>query len=370
MKKVAIITRHSVANYGSILQSYATQKAFENLGFECFIINYSKEEEKGLNLAKTLCYNSKKWSKNLFTRIVYSIIQTPNYFVAYKKFEKFRAHLLNQTIEYTSFEDLKSNPPIADIYCTGSDQVWGKIGRDKIDKTYFLEFVPENSKCISYAASIGTSSISQEMVKYFQKYLKKYGKILVREKSAVDILEKIGFKNTEMVLDPTLLLDCNQWENLTTIKPSNKKYILVYQLHDNKKMEIYCKRMSKILGLKLIRICPSFQSLFRTGNGVLLPTPSEFLSYIKNAEYIITDSFHGTVFSIIFNKEFVDIMPKDTSTRIENLLELFDLKNRILKNYEDFSIFDKKINYDYVNEKLVAERTKSIEKLLKAIAGK
>lgn len=367
MKKVAVITRHSVANYGSVLQSYATQKIFESLGTECVIIDYSKKEETGLNLAKTLCYNSKKWSKNGITRLIYTVIQTPNYFLSYKKFEKYRNLLLNQTITYSSFEELKSNPPIADIYCTGSDQVWGKIGRDIIDKAYFLEFVPKDAKCISYAASIGTATVQAKVIKYFKKYLKKYSKILVREQSAVEILKSIGFENSEMVLDPTLLLNYSKWSNLTSCKPYKKKYVLVYQLHDNKEMELYCKKISNKLGLELIRICPSLQSIFRTGKSVLLPNPSEFLSYIKNAEYIITDSFHGTVFSIIFNKEFVDIMPENTSTRIESLLELLTLEDRILKDYGNFSVFDKKIDYNRVNKKLDIEREKSIKKLLSAI---
>ena len=366
--KVDVITRHSVANYGSILQSYATQKIIEQLGYECEIIDYTRLEEQGKNKSKTLCRNSKTWNKNVLTRLIYRVIQTPNYLYAYNKFKKFRRKLLKQTnIEYSSIEELKINPPKADIYCSGSDQIWGKIGTHECDEAYFLGFVPEGSKCISYAASIGKENISNEIKESIRKFLPKYSKILVREKSAVDIIKKEGITNVEQVLDPTLLLNQIEWNEMANYNPKEQKYVLVYQLHDNKKFVEYAKKFAKKVKLPLLRICPSTQSIIRGGKPIILPTPQEFISYFKNAEYIVTDSFHGTVFSLIFNKKFVDILPNETSTRIISILELTNLKSRILKSYDDFSLIGKEINYNEVNKILQDERSKSIEKFKNAI---
>ena len=366
--KIDVITRHSVANYGSILQSYATQRVFEKLGYECEIIDYTKEEEQGKNIAKTLCYNSDFWKKNIITRSIYFFIQTPNYLLSYTRFKKFRKKLLKQTeIEYTSFEQLKNNPPNADIYCSGSDQIWGKIGNENCDKSYFLEFAPNGKKCISYAASIGKTNISDETKSKMKQYLGKYSKILVREKSAVEIINQLGINNVELVLDPTLLLNKDEWNSIIDVKPKYDKYILVYQLHDNKKFVKYAKNFSKKMGLKLVRICPSMQNLIRGGKGIFLPTPQEFMAYFKNAEYVLTDSFHGTVFSLIFNRKFIDILPEETGTRIINILELIDCQDRILKDYNDYSWIGRKIDYENVNSILDKYRKKSIEKLNDAI---
>ena len=366
--KIDVITRHSVANYGSILQSYATQKVFEKLGYDCEIIDYTKEEEQGKNIAKTLCNNSNFWKKNFITRGIYLLIQTPNYLYSYNKFKKFRRKMLKQTeTEYSSFEQLKNNPPKADIYCSGSDQIWGKIGNEDCDKAYFLEFVPNEKKCISYASSIGKTNVSSETKLKMKQYLSKYSKILVREKSAIEIINQLGINNVDLVLDPTLLLNKDEWDNIIDVKLRYSKYILVYQLHDNKEFVKYAKNFSKKMGLKLVRICPSMQNLIRGGKAIFLPTPQEFVAYFKNAEYILTDSFHGTVFSLILNKKFIDILPKETGTRIINILELTHCQDRILKSYSDYSWTNKKIVYEKVNSILNEYRAKSLEKLNDAI---
>lgn len=138
--KVDIITRHSVPNYGSLLQSYATQKAIEKMGHESEIINYVRYEERYKNLASTLV-KGKKWDKNFVLRTIYKIIQSPNYSKMYKRFAKYKKEILKETeLEYGSIKELEDNLPIADVYCSGSDQIWGSIGTVDYDEAYFLEF--------------------------------------------------------------------------------------------------------------------------------------------------------------------------------------------------------------------------------------
>lgn len=367
--KIELITRHSVPNYGSLLQSYATQKAIEKMGHTSEIINYTRYEERDNNLATALL-KGKKWDQNFILRQIYKIIQTPNYSKMYRQFEKYRKNFLKETDKiYGDIKELKDDCPQADVYCSGSDQIWGRIGTVDFDETYFLDFV-KNKKCISYASSLGKIELSQELEKNMEELLKKYSHILVREKTAKEILLDKNIKNVEQVLDPTFLLRQDEWNELckkSKIK-LNKKYILVYQLHDNKDFNKYAKELAKKKKLKLLRLSPSLYHITRSGKLIYLPTQYDFLNYFANAEYILTDSFHATVFSIIFNKKFIDIMPLNkTGTRIDSILQLLQIENRILKDYNDYTLIDNDIDYNKVNSLLEKEREKSIELFKNAI---
>lgn len=369
--KVDIITRHSVPNYGSLLQSYATVKVIEKIGHEAEIINYTRYEERLNNLAKSLV-KGKKWDKNFFLRFLYIAIQKPNYMKMYKKFEKYRKNFLKETpIEYGNLEELRENIPVADVYCSGSDQIWGKIGTSSYDKAYFLEFIDGNKRCIAYSSSFGKSEIDKELKSDICGFLKKYETILVREDSAKKILEELNILNVEQVLDPTFLLNREEWEKLANLSKVKRKddYVLVYQLHYNKDFEKYAKDFSKRTGLKLLRLSPSMYDVVRTGKLIYLPNQYDFLNYIKNAKYVLTDSFHATAFSIIFNKQFINILPNKTSTRILSILKLLSIKNRIIKDFNDFSMIDNDIDYREVNKLLKKEQNRSLELLKKAIEG-
>lgn len=370
--KVEIITRHSVPNYGSLLQSYATQKVIENIGAEVEIINYTRYDERGKNLVNSLL-NGKKWNKNFATRTIYKMIQIPNYLIMYKKFKKYRKTFLKESkLEYGNLQELQENIPIADVYCSGSDQIWGRIGNVDYDEAYFLGFVnDESKKCIAYSSSFGKEKIDVNLENKLNELLKKYSDLLVREDTAKEILKRHGFNNVEQVLDPTFLLNRAQWEELANkYKNKYKKYILVYQLHDNKKFDKYAKEFSKKTGLKLLRISPSIYHIIRSGKLIYLPNQYKFLSLFKDAEYVLTDSFHATVFSIIFNKEFINILPGKTSTRITSILKLVGLQNRVLDNYNDFSFINKKIDFSNCNKKIEIEREKSLKMLKNAIISR
>lgn len=368
--KIDIITRHSVPNYGSLLQSYATQRIIEELGYETEIINYTRYEERYNNLAKTLV-KGKKWDKNWICRGIYKLIQEPNYSKQYKEFSKYRKNFLKETNrEYGNEKELEENIPEADIYCSGSDQIWGRIGTSDYDEAYFLEFA-KGKKCISYASSFGKTMISRKLDINLNKMLDKYSNILVREKSAKELLKKKGFNNVEQVLDPTMLLSKEEWKKLTakSRKMLNEKYIIIYQLHDNSEFDKYAEEFAKAKKMKLYRISPSIYHIFRSGKLIYLPNQYEFLKYFENAEYILTDSFHATVFSIIFNKKFIDILPNNkTGTRIESILSLLKIENRILKSFSDVNIIDKEIDWNEVNRIIEGEKIKSIKLLQEAIS--
>lgn len=139
-------------------------------------------------------------------------------------------------------------------------------------------------------------------------------------------------------------------------------------MHENKQFDNYAKNFSKMKKMKLLRISPSLYHITRSGKLIYLPNQYDFLWYFQNADYILTDSFHATVFSIIFNKKFLDVLPLNkTGTRIESVLELFEIENRILQNYENYDLIDNSIDYKLVNANIAKERKKSMNLLKKAI---
>ncbi len=358
--KVSIITRHAIANYGSLLQAFATQKVLENLGYDSEIIDYIRDDESYKQHEKTLLKRKEGWNNNPIKRAMYLLTRQPESVKAGKRFEKEREKLLNLSERYTNPKALKDNPPAADIYMTGSDQVWGPVANGTYDDSYCLSFA--EGKKVAYAASFGHTEMTEELKDYFKRWLTEYNSIAVREDSAVEILKDIGIE-TSQVLDPTLLLSKNYWEEyLLPIK--NRKYILVYQLHNDKKLGEYAKKVAKEKGLPLIRVSASFHQITREGKFKWCPKLGEFLSYVKNAECVITDSFHGTAFAINFNTPFVEVLPNNkTGTRNKSILNLTKLTDRVLQDTNDTTLASKEIDFSYANSVIEEQRHHSINVL-------
>lgn len=364
--KVAIITRHAITNYGSLLQAFATQKVIENLGHSCEIIDYIRFDELYSQHEKTLLKHKKEWNSNLLKKFIYLMLRQPESIAAGRRFEKEQHRYLNLTRRYNAPEELKKDTPIADVYMTGSDQVWGPIENGEYDDSYCLSFVKDESKKIAYAASFGRTEMTSELKDYYKKRLCRYQHIAVREDSAVRILNGMSIHSYQ-VLDPTLLMTIKEWEKyMEPIKYS--RYILVYQLHNDKKLGKYAQRVAKVKGLPLIRVSSSFHQFSREGKFVWCPTTGQFLSYIKNAECIITDSFHGTAFAINFNIPFVEVLPNnDTGTRNMSILKLTNLSNRILKRENDMELYTKSVDFTFSNQILMQKRRESLEILKRII---
>ena len=229
---------------------------------------------------------------------------------------------------------------------TGSDQVWGPVMNGTYDDSYCLSFTDKNK--VAYASSFGHIDITKELEDYYKKWLSKYKFIAVREDSAVDILKGINIE-AKQVLDPTLLLDKSYWEKLS--KPIKKqKYVLVYQLHNNKELDDYAKRVAEMKGLPLIRISPFFHQVSRPGKFIWCPKLAKFLSYVMNAECMITDSFHGTAFAINFNTPFVEVLPNNnTGTRNLSILNLTKLTDRVLRDANNVDLANEEIDFSYAN---------------------
>lgn len=362
---VKVITRHSPSNYGSLLQSIATVKTIEGLGHDCSIIDYQRPDERGLKGVLTQV-NCKAGFGNPLKKLAYIAIRYPIEKFALVRFDRMRKKYLKMTSRCSSHVDLKKIS--ADAFITGSDQVWGPMMNGVYDSAYFLQFVGKDSRKLAYAASFGKTKFDESTVVAYKKMLSEYNKIAVREKSAVSLLEEWGLNNClGQVLDPTLLLDMSQWTNLLIKKNDfdkykDLKYILVYQIHNDPKLSGYAKRLAKHTGMELLRVNPMLHQALRGGKFICSPDLSEFLSLVANASCIVTDSFHGTCFSINFGKQFIEILPNNaTGTRNQSILELTGLSDRILCDFNDYSLVDKVIDYSKVNELLEVERRKSLE---------
>ena len=369
---VKVITRHGISNYGSVLQSIATIAVLEKLGVDCEIIDYQRPDERGLAGVLTQL-NGKSGFDSLLKKLAYIAVRYPIESYAQVRFDRMRKKYLRMTPRCSSYEDLKSLT--ADAFMTGSDQVWGPVMNGRFDSAYFLQFVGESSRKIAYAASFGKTKFSEETIDAYKSLLASYDKIAVRENSAVALLQEWGLTNCiGQVLDPTLLLNKQEWKGLLVTdedqqKYSTRKYILVYQIHNDPKLSDYAKKLAAHTGYELLRVNPLFHQRVRGGNFICCPDLGEFLSLIDNAQCIVTDSFHGTCFSINFGKQFIEILPNNaTGTRNLSILELMGLSDRILRDTNDFSLADDLIDYEKVEETLTREREKSIQTMKELLA--
>lgn len=367
-KKVGIITQHRVVNYGSVLQTYALQEKVKELGYSCEVIDYYPERFTPIGMLKRIKDKSERFKKSLIARTLARIIIIPSYIIRFKMFFKFiNSHFDMTEKTYKTEEELNKANFDYDVFCTGSDQVWNYGWNERIEYPYFLQFAPDSSKKISYAASFGKSELDPQEISETTRLLKRYDAISLRELSGVNIVENLGIKNSVNVLDPTLLLTGKEWRKLSSNKYSEDKYILIYNLNRNPKIDKYAEELSKETGLKVRYLSYQLHEFYKNGKMFCNPKVEDFLALIDGASYIITDSFHATAFSLNFNKEFVIVYPERFSTRLQSILEILDLTDRVAKNEKDMSIINNKIDYNRVNELLNTERKKSLDWLSSAL---
>lgn len=355
--KIAVITMHAVKNYGSVLQTYATQKILRDMGYDVEIINYIRKKNLNSNLLHT-------WTKNDtgFKKIIKSIVLRPTI----KRWKKVFGSYLVQNITlsnkiYTTEQQLIDDPIDADIFCTGSDQVWNSGWNNGIEKAFYLSFVPEATPKFSLAASIGKSELSDGELEIIYPLLRRYKYISVREMSALALIKGMGLNNSGFCLDPTLLLTREDWLKHAKKINIKKKYVLIYQLNHDENFDKYAVNFAKRKNLDLYRVCTRYDQIRLSGKPIVLPEVQELIRLINNAEYVLTNSFHATAFCINLNKQFVSIYPNEYTSRISDILELCSLENRHLSNYEQYDIADEDIDFNSVNTKLEKYREESID---------
>lgn len=358
-EKIGIITIHDADNYGSALQAYATQKVIENLGYDAIIINHiCKKISSEYGIKRIL---AQKNIKAIIETIVRILIIYPSR-VRFKDFRNTQFVLKNE------LEVIKEQSKFKK-FVVGSDQVWNyKI--TGFDKAYFLDFVEDNNKKISFASSFGLTEIEENKKEEYKELLTRFKELNVREEQAVELIKNLINRNANLVLDPTLLISKEEWKSIIIQKPKYKGYILCYQIAYSQSLVEFAEGLSKKTGKKIISIQGSMRRKFNA-KYIWNAGPTEYLQLFLNADYIITNSFHGTAFSINFNKNFfTELLPsfEKTSSRLESILDLFGLRNRQIIDGKNENML-KDIDYTKVNEILKENKEKSINILKTSIEG-
>lgn len=379
MKKIGIITILKTNNYGAELQAYATQAILNKLGYKAEIIDYLFYKNPGHRKTKASKPSFSHSIKKRLTETLYPIIaglkaksNNGNGLNRERRFNQF--HIDNTALSptYRTFEELYTQKKDYDIYMVGSDQVWNP-GIYSSLLPYMLTFAPEGRKRIAYASSFGVSSIPDECKWLYKEYLPKFSSIGVREKNAVGMVKELAEKDATWVLDPTLLLDKENWKKVGKSPYKNLgNYILLYELTPCPYILELAKHFREKTGMSIIRICKNACAEDKdcTIMNIVDAGPAEFIDLFSKAGMVITNSFHGTAFSINFGKDFYTVTParKHNNSRQQSILELFGLQERLIaENTPIGDISTKDIDHNAVATKLNIEREKSIKFLKNAI---
>ncbi len=346
--RIGIITFQETNNYGAILQNFALQHTIKKMGHEPETIDYrSRYISKPYKLSHL---KNKGMAKYLFGVAGY---------ICYLPRQK-RNDVFRKLIKYSlpvMYNELPSLNAKYDCFITGSDQVWN-VQLTGYDDTYFLGFVQDSKKKNSFAASIGMSCLSDSDQSWYKEKLQDFQNITVRETRAVGVLNDFLEKKVKDVVDPVFLLQAEEWNTLVKSSTSSEEYILVYQLGLSKELVKYAKGCAKEYKCKLIFVPFPLVGIAR-GKYAFGAGAGDVLNYIRHAKYVITDSFHGTALSIIFNKKFTTLVSgthSSVSSRLIDMLKNFELEDRMWN--PNFKLH-KEINYAHTNELLVNERQKA-----------
>ena len=340
--KISILTFPKAINYGTALQAVALKKKLEDLNNEvCFLEHNCKEIDNSNSLFD--------FSQMLNPK--YTIAHLYNLPVALKRKNNFK----NFQKKYMTFSSEK--PDSFDAVVAGSDQIWN-YNLTNNDWFYFLNYEKQNSKKVAYAGSFGLSSIDDEKTPIIKNCLCDFDYLSVREKTAQNIIENMGIKS-EVVVDPTLLLTKTDWQNFYNPNLFEGGYIYVYTVFNSPTLWDFAYKLAEKTGkkIKTIRYSklhkPNAECSFTAG-------PSEWLSHISAADYVVTNSFHGVAFSINFNKQFFYELPPEksgVSSRLSDITARYNLADREIKSADIESLID----YSGINDKLTADRMQSEE---------
>ena len=349
--KVGIITIHNSPNYGACLQTYALFKYLELQGFDCQVIDLYRPGMNGYKYSyKYQPLRQKQSYIKLKLKTIRDIIIKKRTNLRNDKFETFNNYI-KYSSPYKSIDELYKSPPQYDIYISGSDQIWNPLHGFNIEP-YFLTFAPQNSIKISYASSIGLNDLLYEEKTMFSYWLSDYKAISVREKQAQLLLNDFMGNDIVEVLDPTFLLNREQWIEISRPPQFRNKYIAIFSLQYSKELIEYGIKLSKESKIPLY-VLGQGKPTKRIKAAIYIENagPLDFLGFLKSADIVLTDSFHGTALSIILGTNnfysYIEFGNK-RGVRITNILSTFDVSNHLLdsslaQSYKE--LIDNKIDH-------------------------
>lgn len=382
--KIGVITLwQSQDNYGQLLQAWALQEYLRKEGHSPFLIRYDfvgnwrKKTWYGKLVKVFLLYPIfRKIKRKIQDKRQLIHVEEIN---KLRRFDEFRQeHFAFSSCKYQSLKELQSNPPIADIYIVGSDQVWAQLLDFEDNKAFFLDFGEENVRRISYAASFSMDNYPEKLHPLLKSQLLHFNHVSVREESGVSICKSIGIKATK-VLDPTLLLNKQIYMNFMTGHQHKKPYIFIYSINITSPKEIAWNDLKHYAQTRQDKIVVTTASGYITGQEIFddvsydYATIPQWLTNIANADLVVTPSFHGIVFSILMETPFIYVPLQGKfskgNSRITDLLYNLGLDNRILTRQRTYSVIaNQPINWERVINKLNTYRHVSIQYLKEALS--
>ena len=359
--KVEVITLHRVTNFGSLLQTYATQKSLERLGHQVEVVDFVPE---GLSFYRAVWPKGHSTVKRLIKLLPLMFCNVMQYAMS----DSFLRKYINLTQKcYGSYAQLAEDVPVADVYLSGSDQVWNTQNSNPPADlgAYYLAFTGDKKR-VAYAGSFCKDDFSPEETALVTNWLKEYAAISVREDTALNTLSKFGLEGVHVV-DPTLLLTPEDWKQLCTKKAPKPGYVFIYNLNRNKVLEQAAVAIAKEKGLRVVNFADTFEFVpgaeNRFGND-----PLDFINYLSKADYVVTDSFHGTAFSLNFSKQVLSIPAPKYNCRLESVLRMTGCEDRMFTTVDEaLEKVEMPIDYAVVQEKLNNARVVSLDYLKEAL---
>lgn len=344
------ITCHDVYNHGASLQAYALQAYLSNLGHDVEIIDYKPDYLSGHYSLWSV--NNSIYDKPIVKQL-YLLTKLPGRLIALRRkkaFDEFtRRYLRLTTKRYHSNEELKANPPEADVFIAGSDQIWNTLFQNGRDAAFYLDFAPATSLRVAYAASFATATIAEEYQRFVSKMLHNFDKASIREKESLPLLARLGRTDGVAVCDPVFLLTKEEWNDLLPSDKIKEQYMLVYDCENSTAIKNIAKKVSKQLKIKIYNV--SGKRLSYADKNFWTSGPLDFVRLIRDAEYVVSNSFHATAFSLIFEKEFCVVNRSEAiNERMKSLLADFGLENRLVSNDKELPSLS--IDYSLVKTKI------------------
>lgn len=372
MKKIGIITFHASHNCGSMMQAYAIQKVLDKLGFKNEIIDFQNDGQKDMYAVVHKKKNIKNFIKNVL--LYSSRKKLESQWNDYNEFKNKTFKLSSE--EYSNYSELKCCNDKYDYFLSGADQIWNITIKDS-DDCYFLNFVDDNKKRVAYAPSFGAKNIAEysDDPQKYADFLNKYDSLSIRENNGQKWIENLIGKKVPVVLDPTLLLESNEYEKLIEKSGFDGKYIFYYSPTYSRRIDKFVKKISKKYKLPVVVWnAREFYMKKEYLNGFILPekiNPGVYLDLIKNAELVITTSFHGTIFSTIYRKKFFVIKNGNmytTDDRVLTLIQQLGIEARLIEpKFNDENDYLSCVDYVKYEENLNELREKSIQFLKESL---
>lgn len=371
---VGLITFHYAHHYGAQLQAYALQKAVEKLGHSCEIIDYVRPDTiQGSSLFK------KSLAPGAILANTHTLLHLAAFRRRYERFDRFvKNHMRLSRKRYTVPEDLRADPPVYDCYLCGSDQIWNPLifTPKGLDPAFFMTFAGDGKK-IAYAPSFGISKIPETYTASLKEYLDGFSSLSAREQRGSEIIRELTGREAEVVLDPTMLLEKADWLQVCSEEQHLRPYILCYFVSDPTPYTDAIQRVSKALNLPVVTLCGSRKPIPEAIARIYDAGPREFLALIKDSAFVCTNSFHGTVFSILFERQFFCFESgarkpeQSVNSRLHSLLGKLGLTDRLMTGTGEQAMkasLESGIDYRKVMERLQQEREKSLDYLRRALA--